>query len=149
MDPIYPPIGFYFQLEIPIDNGHAIASFQEVSGLRTEIDSGEINEEGSNRFKFRLPTVPKFSNLVLKRGLVEKKSPLVSWCQETVAGGLSSQISTKSLIVKLLNDQGTILKSWNFESAWPVKWEISDLNSMSSELAIETVEFSYSYFKES
>ena len=123
-------------------------SFKEVSGISMEMDTEEIAEGGNNAYKHRVPTSVKFSNLVLKRGLVPKNSELIGWCMKTLGGGLSQVIETKTIIVNLLDENGNPIQSWSFANAWPVKWSASDLNSMNNEIVIETLEFSYSYFEE-
>jgi len=58
-------------------------SFQEVSGLNVKLGTEEVPEGGENRYVHRLPTVPKYENLVLKRGLL-KGSPLIDWVRKSV-----------------------------------------------------------------
>lgn len=143
----YPPGDFYFQLSFSVNSGSVDTSFREVSGNNMGLATEEIPEGGNNQYKHRVPTSAKFPNLSLKRGLVPKNSPLVDWCMKTLSGGLSEYIETKTIIVNLLDENGTPLKSWNFVNAWPVKWSASDLNSMNNEILIETLELSYSYFE--
>ena len=147
MDPTYPPVSFYFQLSFSGSSGKADTSFKEVSGISMEMGIEEITEGGINGYKHRVPTTVKYSNLVLKRGFVPKNSDVARWCQETLEGGLEETIETKNIIVSLLDENDSPLKSWSFVNAWPVKWAISDFNSMNNEIAIETLEFAYSYFQ--
>lgn len=146
MSDSYPPVAFYFRLSFDAVSSGEDASFKEVSGITMEMGTEEITEGGNNNYKHRVPTSVKFSNLVLKRGLVPKESPIVHWCLDTIGGGLSEAIKTKTILVSLLNEKGQPLNSWSFANAWPVKWSASDLNSMNNELVIETLEFSYSQF---
>ncbi len=148
MSNLYPPVGFYFRLTFTGISGSVDTSFKEVSGISVEMDTEEIAEGGNNRFKHRVPTSAKFSNLVLKRGLVTSESELLNWCQTTLQGSLAETIQPKNIIVDLLDENGDPLKSWSFVNAWPVKWSVSDLHSMNNEIVIENLEFSYSYFEE-
>lgn len=148
MSNVYPPVAFYFQLSFTGLSGTVDASFKEVSGLTMEMGIEEIAEGGNNRYKHRVPTSAKFSNLVLKRGLVPKGSDLIIWCLKTLAGGLASSVETKTITVNLLDENAKPIQSWSFANAWPVKWSASDLNSMNNEVVIETLEFAYSYFEE-
>jgi len=142
----YPPVAFYFRLSFDGVASGSDASFKEVSGITMEMGTEEITEGGNNNYKHRVPTSVKFSNLVLKRGLVPKDSVIVQWCLDTLGGGLSEAIKTKTIMVSLLDENANPLNSWSFANAWPVKWSASDLNSMNNELVIETLEFSYSSF---
>ena len=142
----YPPVAFYFKLSFSGIFGTVDAAFKEVSGISMEMGIEGISEGENNSFKHRVPTSVKFSNLVLKRGLVPKNSEVITWCKNTLEGGLSEVIETKTIIVSLLNENGDPLNSWSFMNAWPVKWAASDLNSMNNEVLIETLEFAYSSF---
>lgn len=144
---IYPPVSFYFKLSFSGISGQVEASFKEVSGITMEMGIEEIAEGGVNGFKHRVPTTAKFSNLVLKRGLVPKDSELAQWCMDTLTGNLENALETKMITVHLLEASRKPLKSWSFNNAWPVKWSVSDLNSMNNEIAIETLEFAYSNFQ--
>ena len=144
----YPPVAFHFQLTFNDKSGKVMASFKEVSGVSMEMGVEEIAEGGNNRYIHRVPTAAKFSNLILKRGLVPKDSGVVKWCRTTLGGGLADFIEAKNIIVSLLDGAHEPISTWSFFNAWPVKWSISDLNSMNNEIVIETLEFAYSYFEE-
>lgn len=137
-------VGFYFNFVFP---GGEDAAFQEVSGIGKEWNVEEVVCGGENRFKYRLPTVATFQNLVLKRGRVKKNSPLTEWCRKTLDEGLAVPIMPKNVTVNLLNQEGNTCLSWNFIRAYPVKWSTSDLKSLESEILIETVELAYQYFE--
>lgn len=143
----YPPVSFYFKLSFSGISGQVEASFKEVSGITMEMGIEEIAEGGINGYKHRVPTTAKFSNLVLKRGLVPKDSELAQWCTDTISGNLEELVETKMITVHLLEASRKPLKSWSFNNAWPVKWAVSDLNSMNNEIVIETLEFAYSNFQ--
>ncbi len=147
MSVYYPTVSFYFALSIPGETDQREASFKEVSGIAMERLTEEVLEGGVNSFRHRLPSTAKFSNLVLKRGLVPKDSPIAKWCIATLEGGLNNAIMTKNIVLCLLNENGAPLKTWHFANAWPVKWEAENFNLMSDELIVETIEFSYGTVK--
>ena len=95
-----------------------------------------------------MPTVAKYSNLVLKRGLLIEGSALAAWVRNTIGADLSEPIQPKQVYLKLLNDEGQPLAFWSFENAWPVKWSLSDFNAQDSNLVIETLELSYTWFRQ-
>jgi phage tail-like protein len=147
MTDYHPPVSFYFSLSID-DSTENAASFQEASGINGEMNTSEISEGGENQFQHRVPTAAKFSNLVLKRGLVNSDSGLFKWCQQTLLGSLASPIQTKNITLSLLNEKGKPVMSWAFINAYPVKWNVSQLNAMENSIAVEALEFSYSYFNQ-
>ena len=142
----YPATSFYFSLSID-DSTENATSFQEATGINGEMKITEISEGGENRFQHRLPTAAEFSNLVLKRGLVSADSSLIKWCQQTLSGSLATPIQAKNMKVSLLNEKGQPTISWAFINAYPVKWSVSELNAMENSIAVETLEFAYSYFQ--
>ncbi len=142
----YPPAGFYFKLGFTGITVANDAAFQEASGLSVEMGVEEFSEGGENRFKHRLPSVPKFQNLVLKRGAVPSGSQLYTWCKETFESGFSATIQPKTITLTMLNPNSDPMMIWDFINAWPVKWNFSDFKSQESVLAIETIEFAYQYF---
>ncbi|GAA4055190.1 phage tail protein [Hymenobacter glaciei] len=144
----YPPVGFYFALGFSGVNTTADAAFQEVSGLSAERETETIGEGGQNLYKYTVPTVAKYSNLVLKRGLLTEGSDLATWVRNTIGSDLSVPIQPKQVYLKLLNEQGQPLAFWSFENAWPVKWSVSDFNAHDSTIAIETLELSYTWFRQ-
>ncbi len=158
MGSYYPAVGFRFDVQIASPLGAAgmmagllglspDGSFQEVSGFNTEMEFDSIREGGENRFEHKLPKGTKFTNLVLKRGLVTVKSTLGNWCMDTFQSDLSNEIEINDLVISLLDHQRWPLMTWTVYSAYPVKWEVSNLNSMQNEIAVETVEFAYRRFE--
>ena len=150
----YPPVSFYFRVELADKiNGKAKPksnvdnSFQEVTGLNVEMETEAVNEGGENRFAHKLPKKTKYSNLVLKRGLVTTSSKFSVWCTKTMSSNLGKPIEPKNIVVTLLNEEGLPIMGWLVYSAYLVKVQVSDLKAMDNQLAIETMEFCFQYFE--
>lgn len=144
MDNYYPPVSFYFRVEFGISGNTNDARFQSISGLTVEYDMETFKEGGENRFEHKLPVRTKYNDLVLKRGYLTD-SAVVDWCFRAFR---DREFEPTDVTVKLLNEEGQPLKAWKIVRAWPKKWSISDFNSTSNEVAIETLELSYRYFEE-
>ncbi len=149
----YPPGAFYFSVKV-LGSATAVAmltdvdaGFQEVSGIQSELDVEEVVEGGENRFVHRLPRPAKYSNLVMKRGVVTKDSFLAEWVGQTVGSGLSLPIIPQNLLVMLLNENGNPAIVWGFVNAYPIRWEVGPMSSMENQILTETLEFSYNYFE--
>jgi phage tail-like protein len=143
----YPPTSYYYAVRLATAAvADADASFREVSGLSVELAVEELGEGGENRFKHRLPTGAKYTNLVLKRGLLVASSLFFQWCRRTLQGNLYQPIVPSGILVVLLDKGGAPLKTWSVVNAWPVKWSVSDFNAMEGQVVIETLELAYQYF---
>lgn len=157
-DDNYPPPGFFFRVQTIGDNGQAVPggakldmAFQDAAGMSVEISPEAVAEGGLNTYQHKLPTAPKYTDLVLKRGFVRKSLPLYQWCKATIQGGFSKPIQTKTLAVQLLAPSSSgsdpaIVRQWTFYGAWPTKWAVSDFASNKDEIVIETLQFAYRYF---
>jgi phage tail-like protein len=138
----YPPPAFYFRVDFDGSAGISDVSFQEVSGISSEIDVESVVEGGENRYVHRLPKGVSHPKLILKRGIANNNSGLMKWCR-SVLEQFKTPIEPKALQVKLLNGSGDPIRSWTITGAYPVKWEVGNLNSTKNEVAIETIELSY------
>lgn len=151
-DAYYPPGAFHFTVTVigsltPLVALTSIdANFMEVSGIQAEFGTEEVAEGGENRFIHRLPTQAKYSNLVLKRGLVTKDSILGEWVGKTIGSRLSLPILPQNLVVSLLNEKRFPLVVWGFINAYPVRSQVAPLNSMENNILVESLELAYNYF---
>ncbi len=126
-----PFSSYNFLLEI---EGITRASFQECSGLDSEVEMKEYREGGDNINMRKLPGLAKYSNISLKRGVTDDRD-LYDWHMEWLKGGNEAQRRSGSLVS--LNHRGDEVARWNFYEAWPTKWTGPTFNAESSELAIE------------
>jgi phage tail-like protein len=147
---VFPPLSFYFKVEVDgIRDGEDLL-FSEASGFSSELEmETSLVEGGNNNRAFPLPKRVKFNDLVLKRGMVAKSSPFHKWCEETINTNYVNPVETKTVVVNLLDESGTILIHWRFVNALPKKLEVSALNanaSGDSAIMLETVTLTYSEF---
>ena len=140
----YPPSAFHFKL-VFAGAPETDTSFQEVSGIGSEIDIQEVVEGGENRFVHRLPRGVKHPLLSLKRGIADIDSPLVKWCKAVLEGDFVQPIEVQEVKVYLLDENHNPLRGWSFANAYPVKWEVDSFHSTKNEVAIETIELSYNH----
>ncbi|ASZ14963.1 glycerol acyltransferase [Chitinophaga sp. MD30] len=139
----YPPVGFYFKVMVQGFTGDNEGSFQEVSGLSVKMTPLEVTEGGENRFVRRLPTPPKYENLMLKRGMLQG-SPLISWAQDTFQ---LFKFTPKVVTVYLMSPGSTSpISVWQLVNAYPVALNVSPFKAEQNNLVIETLELTYDYF---
>lgn len=140
----YPPVAFHFSVKIlGLPSGDADMRFSEVSGLSSEVVTEEVPEGGENRFVQRYPVRSKYSDLVLRRGLLVR-SEIRDWIERAVDELI---IEPRDVHVALLDSEHQMLMGWDFNGAWPVKWSLSDLNASSNTVAIESLTLSYRFFR--
>jgi len=141
----YPPVGFHFRVEFgSISPDGADIRFQSVSGINASVPNSESYAEGGeNRFTHRLPVRASYENLVLKRGMLVG-SELIGWFRDALEGFI---FKPQKITVWLLNADHKALETWEFYNAWPTKWNIDGFDAEKGAIVIETVEFSYQYFK--
>ena len=147
----FPPAGFYFKVLFTPSGGSTLGetSFKEVSGLTVDTSPEEVTEGGLLQYKHKLPTTFKYANLVLKRGLLIS-SQLRTWVENAVH---KFEFEPMLVTVELLNQfeqketTPKALMTWTFHNAWPVKYEIAQMDASSNEVLIETLELAYDYFE--
>jgi len=139
----YQPSAFYFKVVLSATAGLTDTSFQEVSGLSSEIGTEDLVEGGENRYVHKLPTAVKHPNLKLKRGIAKISSPLVLWCKTTLEADFALPIVTMPILIYLMNEEKLPIRIWSVTNGYPVKWEIDVFNSTKNEVAIENIEVAY------
>ena len=138
----YPPVGFFFFVEVGGIDGANEGAFQEVSGINFKLGVKEVPEGGENRFVHKFPVPAKYENLILKRGMLIG-SPLIKWAQ-TALGQFTFKPVT--VVVTLMDEEASPLSTWNFVRAYPVGLKVSDLKSQDNSIVVESLELSYDYF---
>ena len=138
----YPLPGFMFNVEFTGGNFSGESAFQEVSGLKVNFDVENITVGGILSNTFKLPKVPTYENLVLKRGILTNSS-IRDWILKAVN---DFQFTPAAVAVTLINEKGSPVMTWNLTGAWPVRWEADPFNSMDNKVAVETLELAYTSF---
>lgn len=141
----YPVSAFYFKVVFSATAGMSDTSFQEVSGIGSQIETEPYVEGGENRYVHQLPKSVKHPNLLLKRGIAKMTSPLVIWCRSVFEGDLVLPIVPMPMMVYLINENKIPIRAWTFANAYPVNWEVESFNSTKNEVAIEKLELAYNY----
>lgn len=137
----FDPFGnYFFALEI---NSEEVGSFMECSGLKTSSEVYEIHEGGLNGYAHKRPGQSKWENIVL-RYATNFSTSLIEWRDKFLQDQFNNRVTGS---IKLMNNDGSVVRRYDFEGAWPVSWEGAGLNSGGSELAIETLEIAHTGLK--
>lgn len=131
-----PHIIAFFKVEI---DGLESGSFRACRGLKTESEIFEYQEGGNNETVYKLVGPTKHPNLVLTQGFISDPG-FFKWRDEIHTFGAGKGIKRRNGAVVALAADGKEIGRWSFEKAWPVRWEMSDWDSTSSQAATETIE---------
>jgi phage tail-like protein len=126
-----------FNFRVVIE-GVSAAGFSECHGLTAEIPVIEYREGGDKVDIRKLPGLPRYGNVTLKRGLTANRE-LWDWFR-AVAGGAADR---RPVSIVLLDEAGEALVSFNLAGAWPTKFELAPLDALGNDVAIETLELAH------
>jgi len=138
-----PFLAFCFKVTIDdIVGDPMVGFFKSVGGLSFETEVVEYREGGENNSTHKLVGATKWKNLVLKRGFASKE--LLTWREAWLAPTGPGPNARKGGKIEQMSPNGqTVLATWTFRNAWPVKWELSELDASKSEVSIETLEIAH------
>jgi len=115
--------------------------FQECGGLQIDMDVHEITEGGRNDGTVRLAGRGKYTNIVLKRGMLfpvggAAVNDIWSWLQGMLSG--QRPIVRYDGVIEVLNaSSGAVTATWVFDRGLPAKVSGPSLNAKSGDIAIE------------
>ncbi len=123
---------FHFQVEW----GGTRVGFSEVSGLSATVEPIEYREGSSPDYApLKMPGIPKFSNVTLKRGIVPSDNDFFDWINTIQL----NKVERRDVTISLLNEEHEPVMIWQLQNAWPVSVEGPTLNATTNEIAIETL----------
>jgi phage tail-like protein len=132
----YPLPKFHFQVEW----GGTKIGFTEVTGLAVTTEKIEYRDGASPEYhKLQMPGMQTFESITLKRGTFAADNEFYDWWN-TVS---LNTIERRDITISLLNEEHAPVVVWKVKNAWPTKVTATDLNSSSSEAAIETLELAH------
>jgi phage tail-like protein len=123
-----------FSFEVRFDD-NSLGGFSECNGMNLDTQFQEFQEGGRNDVVHKFPTRTTQANLVLKRGIVDRK--LWDWYFKLTQG----QVEPKNVSVRVLDPAGGgVLIELRLRQALPCKWNGPELNAAQSSVAVETLE---------
>lgn len=131
----WPMPKFRFEVDFGTDLGKG--SFTEVSGLEMENQIIEYREGDSSLFApIKMPGLGKVGNVTMKRGVFINDNKFRDWHNEIKM----NTIKRRTVIIRLLNENGKVTMEWTLANAWPTKITSTNLESDGNEVAVETLE---------
>jgi phage tail-like protein len=141
-----PPTSARFLFEV---DGVEIGTFREVYGLQVSIAFQEIHEGGQNGFVHKVPGRMSWPNVVFRRGMTESDN-LFDWLSKASGEGYagnSNKLTRSTGAVTAIDDIGNRLRSWEFDSVFPVRWKGPDFNVTSNDFLDEELEVAHHGFR--
>lgn len=132
----YPLPSIHFQ----VDWGGTRVGFSEVSGLDIQVQTISYREGSDKEYNVRkMPGLKKYSNIVLKRGIVAGDNEFFEWLNSIRL----NQVERRDITISLLNEEHEPVVTWKVTNAFPVKIEGPGLKATGNEVAIETMELAH------
>lgn len=133
-----PLLKYKFRVTIPgLPTG---MGFQKVNGLSAETEVIEY-AEGMFPTPRKLPGKQKVGEVTLERGMY-----LSTEMEELYKETLDSNDFRKTIIIELLDRFGDVARTWVLAEAWVSKWDGSELDATSNDVAIEKITVQHEYF---
>ncbi|MBW2937635.1 phage tail protein [Aureisphaera sp. CAU 1614] len=129
-----------FRFEVDLGTELEGVAFQEVSGLDVENQIIEYRKNNNPIFSAEnLPGIVKYGNVTMKRGVFVNDNAFWNWHKEISM----NTIKRRTVLIKLLDENGAVTIQWQLNNAWPTKITSTDLKSDGNEVAIDTLELAY------
>ncbi len=129
---------YHFLLEIVgviNDNKVIVGGFKSVSGMDSETEVIEF-KQGNDMVVRKKPGRTTYANIVLERGYTATDD-LWQWRKNIEDGKIDRRHGS---VIILDQDGQTEIGRYNFYEGWPCKWNVPDMDSDSSAMAIEKIE---------
>ena len=139
---LIPELHFIFRLD-----GEEMGTFQTVSGLGAQIEMFSIREGGENQYVHQKPGRMIWNNLVLKSG-VTNADIFLPWLMKLSGDvyallGHQNLISRGAGVLEMCDFDGSMVKSWEFDHAIPVRWTGPDMSIDAGQIATEELEIAH------
>lgn len=134
----WPLPKFYFE----VDLGSELkgVAFQEVSGMDKEVQVIEYRHSNSKLFStIKMPGIVKHGNITMKRGVFVNDNTFWDWMAQIKL----NTIARRTVLIKLLDEEGKVTMQWQLNNAWPTKISSTDLKSDGNEVAVDSLEIAY------
>jgi phage tail-like protein len=136
-DQFWPMPKFYFSVDI---DDLTDLPFLEISGLEVEADNISYRHGNDPSFgTIQMPGIKKSGNLTLKKGVFANDDTY----QALISKIALNTYKRMTVVIRLLDENTEPRMTWQLKNAFPFKYSSTEMNSESSEAAIESIEFTH------
>lgn len=129
-----------FKFRVSIPGIPETIGFQTVSGLTEETEVVEYRESSFEHIH-KLPGKHTVGEITMTRGMFSDSS-----MQELYHDMLTNPNFRTTMVIQLLDRFGEPARTWKLAEAWISSWEGADLDTDSSDVAIETIKVQFEYY---
>ena len=129
-----------FRFRVSIPGLPAGMGFQKVSGLTREIGVVEYDEGGYSH-THKLTGKEQGGEVTLEKGMFANTD-----LEDIYKRSLNNPDYRTTVIIEQLDKFGKVARSWTLAEAWVSKWEGSELDATSEDVAIESITIQFEYY---
>lgn len=129
-----------FKFRVTIPGVPTAVGFQKASALSNEVEVVEYREGGYGHTA-KLPGQAKVPEVTLERGTFADSN-----FEELFKQTVTDPDFRTTVTIELMDKEGNTKKIWNLAEAWVSKWEGSDLDASSSDVAIEKITIQFEHY---
>lgn len=129
-----------FKFRVSMPGLPAGMGFQKVSGLTREIGVVEY-DEGGYSYTHKLTGKEQGGEVTLEKGMFANTD-----LEEIYKRSLNSPDYRTTVIIEQLDKFDKVARSWTLAEAWVSKWEGSELDATSEDVAIESITIQFEYY---
>jgi phage tail-like protein len=136
-DQFWPLPKFYFSVDI---GDMTDLPFQEISGIDTGAEVIEYRHGNSRVHSvIKMPGLGTGSDITMKKGVFTRDNQFYEWISRINL----NTYERLTVVIRLLDETGSPKITWSLTNAFAKQVTCTDLNSQSSEAAVETIVFTY------
>lgn len=128
---------YHFQIVGP---GGFTATALEVTGMEKEVEIIEYRQSDSALFHTeKMPGIGKYGNITINRMTVTNDANYWNFAAQVQM----NTIARGTWYIKLVDESGDVITTWQLINAWPVRINGTDLKSSGNKVAIESLELAH------
>lgn len=128
---------FKFRVTLP---GFPPMGFQKCTGLNDEASSTTYDEGGFDH-THKMPGRRKVGDVTLERGAYRDNS-----FQHLIQEALTRDNMRNTVVIEHMDRFGNVARTYKLAEAWVSKWEGSDLDATTDDVAIEKLTIIFEYY---
>lgn len=129
-----------FKFRVSMPGLPAGMGFQKVSGLSREIGVVEYDEGGYSH-THKLTGKEQGGEVTLEKGMFANTD-----LEDIYKRSLNRPDYRTTVIIEQLDKFGKVARSWTLAEAWVSRWEGSELDATSEDVAIESITIQFEYY---